>query len=270
MRKNERLDDILAILKQKKYAGVPELSQALYASQPTIRRDLTQLENAGYVIRSHGGVILRDERVDTPVAFRSSTQTQQKMQISRIAAGLIREGQTVFLDASTTASFMTEAIRSTDELTVVTNSLRVAEKLADAAPKVWCTGGQLLRTSLAFVGNQSIRCVSDFCIDIAFFSSSALGTDGIIKDYSSEETEIRRVVLQSAAKKVFLCDSSKFGRTSPFRVCGIGEVDCIITDAPIPPEIRFSNLFAETDCKDGYLYSRSTSVLQRETEPQNP
>lgn len=270
MSKTERLHDILDFLKKKKYAGVQELSHALYASQPTIRRDLTQLENAGYVIRSHGGVILRDERVDTPVAFRSSTQTQQKMQISRIAADLIREGQTVFLDASTTASFMTEAIKKTDRLTVVTNSLRVAEKLADAAPTVWCTGGQLLRTSLAFVGHQSIRCVSDFCIDLAFFSSSALGTDGIIKDYSSEETEIRRVVLRSAAAKVFLCDSSKFGRISPFRVCGLDDIDCIITDAPIPPEIRFSSLFTEKDCGGGYLYFRSAAVPKQKTDRQEP
>lgn len=256
MHKTERQDEILAILKKNKYASVQDLGTALYASQPTIRRDLASLEAAGYVMRSHGGVILRDERIDTPVAFRSSTKTHQKMLISHAAASLIGDSRTVFIDASTTASYIAGDIRSSEKLMVVTNSLRVAEELADGAPEVWCTGGRLLRTSLAFVGNQSIRCVSDFCVDIAFFSSSALGSDGVIQDYSPEETEIRRTVLRSAAKKVFLCDSSKFGQTSPFRVCAITEVDCIITDAPLPPDIRTSDAFTLAEKDGAYLYRR--------------
>ena len=256
MHKSERQDEILAILKKNKYASVQDLGVALYASQPTIRRDLASLEAAGYVMRSHGGVILRDERIDTPVAFRSSTKTHQKMQISHAAANLIGDSRTIFIDASTTASYIAGDIQTSEKLMVVTNSLRVAEELADGAPEVWCTGGRLLRTSLAFVGNQSIRCVSDFCVDIAFFSSSALGADGVIQDYSPEETEIRRTVLRSAAKKVFLCDSSKFGQTSPFRVCAITEVDCVITDAPLPEEIGATTAFTRTETNGVYLYQR--------------
>lgn len=262
MHKTERQDEILAILKKNKYASVQDLGAALYASQPTIRRDLASLEAAGYVMRSHGGVILRDERIDTPVAFRSSTKTHQKMLISHTAASLIGDSRTIFIDASTTASYIAGGIRSCEKLMVVTNSLRVAEELADGAPEVWCTGGRLLRTSLAFVGNQSIRCASDFCVDIAFFSSSALGTDGVIQDYSPEETEIRRTVLRSAAKKVFLCDSSKFGQTSPFRVCAITEVDCIITDTPLPPDIRTQDAFTLTEKDGACLYRRG-----RRSEP---
>lgn len=256
MHKSERQDEILAILKKNKYASVQDLGAALYASQPTIRRDLASLEAAGYVMRSHGGVILRDERIDTPVAFRSSTKTHQKMQISHAAATLIGDSRTIFIDASTTASYIAGDIQTSEKLMVVTNSLRVAEELADGAPEVWCTGGRLLRTSLAFVGNQSIRCVSDFCVDIAFFSSSALGADGVIQDYSPEETEIRRTVLRSAAKKVFLCDSSKFGQTSPFRVCAITEVDCVITDAPLPEGIGATSAFTRTETNGVYLYQR--------------
>ena len=192
MHKSERQDEILAILKKNKYASVQDLGAALYASQPTIRRDLASLEAAGYVMRSHGGVILRDERIDTPVAFRSSTKTHQKMQISHAAANLIGDSRTIFIDASTTASYIAGDIQTSEKLMVVTNSLRVAEELADGAPEVWCTGGRLLRTSLAFVGNQSIRCVSDFCVDIAFFSSSALGADGVIN--GKEQNAVQAVL----------------------------------------------------------------------------
>lgn len=124
MRKNERQDEILAILKKNKYAGVQDLSAALYASQPTIRRDLASLEAAGYVMRSHGGVILRDERIDTPVAFRSSTKAHQKMQISHAVTSLIGDSRTIFIDASTTASYLAGEIQSFEKLMVVTNSLR--------------------------------------------------------------------------------------------------------------------------------------------------
>ena len=133
MHKTERQDEILAILKKNKYASVQDLGTALYASQPTIRRDLASLEAAGYVMRSHGGVILRDERIDTPVAFRSSTKTHQKMLISHAAASLIGDSRTIFIDASTTASYIAGDIRSCEKLMVVTNSLRVAEELAAPA-----------------------------------------------------------------------------------------------------------------------------------------
>ena len=181
------------------------------------------------------------------------------MQISHAVTSLIGDSRTIFIDASTTASYLAGEIQSFEKLMVVTNSLRVAEELADGAPEVWCAGGRLLRTSLAFVGSQSIRSVSDFCVDIAFFSSSALGANGVIQDYSPEETEIRRTVLRSAAKKVFLCNSSKFGQTSPFRVCAITEVDCIITDAPLPPDIETVSAFSRTETKGAYLYHRNGS-----------
>lgn len=257
MHKSERQNEILEILEKNKFVTVKDLGDALYASQPTIRRDLSYLEEAGYVVRSHGGVVLRDKQLDTPVAFRSSTQTRQKMLISRMAAELIEGNRTVFIDASTTASYLATCIREAEGLTVVTNSLRVAEILADSASEVWCTGGRLLRSSLAFVGKQALDCVSDFCADIAFFSSSALGEDGVIKDYSPEETEIRKTVLQSCGKKVFLCDSSKFGQRSPFRVCSLNEVDTVITDSPFPSGMKNTEGFTMTEKNEVCIYLRT-------------
>ena len=135
MHKSERQDEILAILKKNKYASVQDLGAALYASQPTIRRDLASLEAAGYVMRSHGGVILRDERIDTPVAFRSSTKTHQKMQISHAAASLIGDSRTIFIDASTTASYIAGDIQTSEKLMVVTNSLTWRRNWRTARPR---------------------------------------------------------------------------------------------------------------------------------------
>lgn len=258
MLKNERHNQILQILEKNRYAGVQELSTALFASPPTIRRDLTFLENNGYVIRSHGGVMLRDEQTDTPVAFRSSTMTRQKMRISRTAAELIAgDHPTVFIDASTTASYIATSIARSGNVTVVTNGLRVCEALADSEVAVYATGGKLLQRSLAFVGQPAIDYIDRFNLDIIFFSSSALGLDGVIQDYSLEETELRREVLKSNAKKVFLCDSTKFGRSNTFRVCRLTDVDAIITDAPLPDSIEATSHFSLQEKEDSYLYTKT-------------
>lgn len=208
------------------------------------------------MVRSHGGVILRDKQSNTPVAFRSSTQTHQKMRIGKAAAELIGSARTLFIDASTTASCLANCIKDREGLTIVTNSLRVADLLAESPSEVWCTGGKLLRYSLAFLGKQALDNVSNFCVDIAFFSSSALGVDGVIQDYSPDETEIRKAVLQTCTRKIFLCDSSKFGQHSPFRVCNLTDVDTIVTDTSLPQELQNLDRFSLLEQNDVCIYTK--------------
>lgn len=79
----------------------------------------------------------------------------------------------------------------------------------------------------------------------------------MIKDYSPEETEIRKTVLQSCGKKVFLCDSSKFGQCSPFRVCSLNEVDTVITDSPFPFGMKNTEVFTMTKKNEVCIYLRT-------------
>jgi len=237
MLKNKRHLEILDILKREGFAEVRDLGERLYASQPTIRRDLDQLERQGYVRRSHGGAMLADDSINTPVSFRRGTKAREKTQICRLAATLIKSGSLIFVDASTTATHLAQVINKNDNITVVTNGYPICHELSENNIKVLSTGGRLLKNSMAFVGSGAEDSVKKYNADILFFSSSSLDEDGMISDYSEEENTLRIAMYSGARKSVFLCDSTKFNKSSAFRAFSLSDVDYIVTDAPLSEEL---------------------------------
>lgn len=234
MLKNKRHFEILEILKRESFAEVRTLGERLYASQPTIRRDLDFLEKQGYVKRSHGGAMLADDKINTPVSFRKSTKAREKAQICKVAAGLIGSGSLIFTDASTTASHLADYLQKKDNVTVVSNGYPICRALAENDIKVFSTGGRLLKESMAFVGTQAEDAVRKFNAEWLFFSSSSIDENGIISDYSEEETALRVAMHKGARRSVFLFDSSKFGKSSAFRAFSLSDIDYIVTDASLP------------------------------------
>ncbi len=237
MYKNQRHQEILTILKEEGFASVTDLSHRLYASLPTVRRDLDFLQKEGLIHRSHGGAIAADEKRKAPVSFRSGTRTQQKAKICRLAAELIQPGNLIFTDASTTVTHLVDFMREEDDLTVVTNGYPLCQFLSEKNIRTFSTGGRLLKNSMAFVGKSAEETTNRFNADLFFFSSSSLDEDGMISDYSEEETALRQVMRQRSRQAVFLCDAEKLGNQSAHRAFSLTEIDHIITDAPLPEKI---------------------------------
>ena len=237
MLKNERHFQILEILKNESFAEVRDLGERLYASQPTIRRDLDYLEKQGYIRRSHGGAMLADDRINTPVSFRKGKKAREKARICKLAATLISPGSLIFADASTTAAHLADELHERDNVTVVTNGYFLCGALTENNIRVFSTGGRLLKSSMAFVGNQAEETVRRFNADWLFFSSSSLDENGTISDYSEEETALRVTMRSRAKSSVFLCDSTKFGKSSAFRVFSLSDTDYVITDAPLSQKL---------------------------------
>lgn len=237
MLKNQRHDEILKILKDEHFASVRSLGDKVHASQPTIRRDLDFLEKQGFVHRSHGGVMLADGRTNVPVPFRKATRLKEKSNICRLASRLIESGQTLFIDASTTAFCLSDYLKNDDDLTVITNGISLCRTLSENKLRVFSTGGRLVRESEAFVGRLAEDAATNFYADLMFFSSSALDDGGVISDYSEEETNLRRVMKGSSRKTVFLCDSGKFNTRSAFKVFELGDVDYFVTNETISEDI---------------------------------
>lgn len=255
--KNARQRNILAILQKESFLSVRELSMRLFASQPTIRRDLDFLEKNGYVRRSHGGVTAADGRVNTPVPFRRGIMTKEKTAICELAATLLQPEQLIFIDASTTAFFLSHFLRREQKITVVTNGITLCRTLSEKQVQVFSTGGRPIRESEAFVGNLAERAVGTFFADWMFFSSSSLDQGGVISDYSEEETSLRLAMRQRAEKIVFLCDSKKFASRSAFEVLTLCEVDYFITDQPIPQDLaQKCGLTIAVQEKDALMYQR--------------
>ncbi len=238
MIKNERQKQILEILRQESFVNVTELSRRLFASCPTIRRDLSYLEDRGYVRRNHGGAMIDEDKLHhNPVNFRRGTKTHEKMNICRLAATLVPTDSLIFIDDSTTAYHLADFLGGIENVTVVTNGLSICQRLSINNIKTISTGGRLIKKTEAFVGHFAEQTVLAFNADVMFFSAAALGHDGSISDYSEEEMSLRIAMKARSKKTVFLCDSDKIGMVSEFRCFSLLEIDYMVTDRPLSEEL---------------------------------
>ncbi len=237
MIKEERLLKICEILEKERFATVEKLSEMLYFSRPTIRRDLALLEKEGRIKRSHGGAMIRtDADTDTPIGYRHGKKHNEKLKMCREAVKLVKPNNVIFIDGSTTAQSIAHYLPENMSLTVVTNSIAVSDILSKKSIRTYCTGGRLIPESRAFAGSMAENFIRGFSADIMFFSSSALANDGKICDWSEAETSLRRVMLENSRMKVFMCDETKFGKQSVFVLGTLSEVDIIITDKALPDD----------------------------------
>lgn len=235
MLKVERQQKILQLLRDTGYVTVDQLSRLLYVSEPTIRRDLSELNRQHFIVRSHGGAMIRSEHnAEIPIDFRNDFQTKAKAALAKAAVALIQEGDVIFVDASTTALHILEYIKNRNDITVITNSIQAAQYLRNTGLTVYSTGGKMLDNSLAYGGSIAEEILERFNIDIMFFSAYGILEDGRIQDYSEPETSLRIKAMSIARKSAFLFDKSKLGKKSLFNVANISSVDFLVTDAEIP------------------------------------
>lgn len=231
MIKHERQAQILQVLREKHYCTVSYLASTLYVSNITIRRDLDQMERNGLVQRCHGGVMLPEhQNREVPFAVRDKENSTAKDVIARKAVKLIHDGDTVFLDASSTVSHLLDHIDADRNLTIITNSIYNLEKLRGKGIRCYLTGGALLENSHALVGKLAEETINSLYADICFFSSQGISEDGIVTDFSEDETRLRRLMIANAGKSVFLYDHSKIGKRFLFKVCEAEQLYSTITD----------------------------------------
>ncbi len=231
MLKKQRQESILSTLTKKQFCSVSQLSQQLYVAPITIRRDLEEMEAAGLLKRCHGGASIIDfANREVPFDLRSRENASAKALVAKKAVERINHGDTVFLDASTTVSHMADYISAEQELTIITNSIRVLEKLKGKGIRCYLTGGMLLENSYALVGRIAEDTVSSLFADICFFSSQGITEDGLITDFSEDETRLRKCMIANAKQSVFLYDHSKLGKRFLFKVCNSNDISSVITD----------------------------------------
>lgn len=227
----ERHEAILKLVTERKSISVKKLSELLFVSQPTVRRDLTVLEKQGRVLRTHGGVVLRkvaDNEV--PLLYRAEQNNISKKIIAEKAAKLIHSGDVIFLDASSTVAYLIPHLEKLKDIIVVTNSPKTSISLGEKNIKNYCTGGLLLLHSVAYVGNDAEKFISNINADIFFFSCRGITEDGVITDSSVEEAAIKKAMLKNSAKSYFLCDSSKIGQKYMYNVSDAKLLTGVITD----------------------------------------
>lgn len=244
---NERLQEIMNIVRKQGFSTVKYLSNALHISPSSIRRDLTFLEQRGLVSRSYGGVELC-EFVSKNISFSLRTQEKlnEKKRITAEAAKLVKDGYVVFTDASSTCFLLLKELLSARDITVITNSVDGLALVSDYNIKVISTGGIISSENRsALVGSWTEKFFMNSYADIAFFSTQAIDENGSIYDCSLAEIAAREQMLAHSKQKVYLAEGSKICQKSSFIQCTLSDVDTVISDIDLS-DIYKKN-FSDTD-----------------------
>ncbi|MDO5551927.1 MAG: DeoR/GlpR family DNA-binding transcription regulator [Lachnospiraceae bacterium] len=236
MSKNQREKEILEILKIKHYATVEYLAEKLFISPSSIRRDLSSLEDKGYVRRSYGGAeLVSQPTFMAPFSIRKQENRREKMAIVRNAASLILPDSSIFIDSSATALHFASVLNAEQNITVYTNNMQLAYLLASRHVKVYAAGGLVSDYNhVVTTGSYTCRMLEGIYVDQMFFTSTALGENGQIMDVSEEETAVRSFMLERAQERIFLCSKERFGKLSYHVVTSLDSVEYVVSDEKLP------------------------------------
>lgn len=240
MRPRDRQSRILDIVHAQGKAAVDELAARFDASVETIRRDLTSLARNGKVEKVHGGAIT-PRTGEGPFAQRIQEHSLAKRHIARKARELVSPGDTIFIDTGSTTLIVAEELIGIDNLTIVTNSTAIARVIAagNKTARLYLLGGNYNEDNRQTYGIMAVEQLEHFHGNLVILTVGAVEANTGIMDYSFDEAQIARAMLQRAERKVVVADSSKFDHTAPFVVAKFGEVDILVCEqAPTGPLSR--------------------------------
>ena len=238
----ERRKQILAQLYDRKHLTVKELAASMDVSGATVRRDLKALADDDELVLVHGGATLNRKR-DFSFRAKQLRAVDEKRVIGRLAASLVRDGDQVFLDSGTTCSEMVPSLKKLNDVTVLTNSARLALELDAPGLSVFLIGGQYRPERMDTVGPMAMRALDQVRGYAAF-----IGADGLSMDFGPsasdvDSADLHRTVVANAREAVLLVDGSKFGGASLFQIFDWSRITKVVTDCE--PEDLWKRFFEE-------------------------
>lgn len=235
----ERHHRIIEIVNAKGYESVTNLCKDLKVSAVTIRKDLKLLEKNNKLFRTHGGAGNTNPfTTDRSVNEKEGLQIDEKKSIAQKAAAYIESNDSIIIASGTTMLALAREITSKQKLTVITSALQVASELVKRPDvDILQLGGLIRKSSSSVVGSYAEVILKDFYCTKLF-----LGVDGIDFEFgvttsNSMEAQLNKTMIQVVQKVIVLADHTKFGKRGFSRICGLDEIDEIITDKKIPESI---------------------------------
>ena len=228
----QRRQQILTTLGKAGQLSVAELSTTFDVSEVTIRHDLQALSEQGLLLRTRGGATSTNTLPELSFDLRQQQYAAQKARIGQAAADLVHYGDTIFLDASTTAQMIIPHIKQLSELTVITNSLRVAFNLLDA-PQIHVNlpGGSLRRTSISLIGQVQGTSIDEINIQLGFFGAHGVTVEEGMTDVNLNEVAMKRAMVERCRRVVGVLDSRKWSKVAAYTFAGVEHIDTLITDS---------------------------------------
>ena len=239
----ERHEQIIQLMVQQQNVTVSELSERFEVSPVTIRSDLNLLAEKGKVVRTHGGARLGDERTrqEYSINIRQRIQAVEKQWIGKLAASLVQSGESILLDASTTAIAVGQALKQRTDLynvTVITTGIWTAlEMLGASHLEVVLTGGRVRSSTGSIAGLVANDVLSRFHFHKAFLGAWGISLQGGLMDSPLIEVEIKQTVIPRCQEVIAVVDGSKFGRTSLATIVPVSDISRIVTDDGVPSQL---------------------------------
>lgn len=233
------MNHVLELLETRDAVTVTELAHRFAVSEVTIRNDLGQLAGQGLVARIRGGARAL-QRGQSEVAFdvRLRVQDEAKRAIARAAAAMVGDGEAIALDSSTTAYYIALELREKQELVVVTNGLRVASALADAAGvSVIVPGGMLRLAAMSLVGDFASAVLRTTSIGKGFFGARGVNLDRGLMDLNPEEVRIKREMAEVCERVIGVFDHTKWRKKALLSFVPTQRIGAIVTDAGAPADL---------------------------------
>lgn len=246
----ERRNKIEQIINKNKSVLVVELAKQFEVTTETIRGDLEKLEKQGILVRTYGGATLVDtSEIELAITERDMVNFEGKQNIARYASELIKDGETIFLDSSTSSWHLARYIKEKKGITVITNAEKIVNELSGCEHVyVVCVGGELTSKNMSYVGRVAEKTIKEnYYANRCFFSCRGVTLGRGLVDSNEGEAEIKKAMLSCSESAIFLCDKNKIGKIGVPRISDLNGIDYFITDAELTDEWRQE--LAEKDVK---------------------
>ena len=232
MKPRDRQHRILEIVGRDGEAGTEALAKRFSVSVETIRRDLSDLASTGALHKVRGGARRIKLAVEGSFEERRFEHADAKAAIARTLAAIVENGDTLFLDTGTTTLACAEALARHERLTVITNSLAIAQRMASAGGRhrVHVVGGLVHGANSETVGPMAIEQIGLFRADHAVVGVAALDALGGAMDADFDEAQVARAMIGHARNVIVLANGAKFDRRAAYRVCRLDEIDVLVSE----------------------------------------
>lgn len=238
---SNRQREILMLLRAEERVEVEDLARRFRVTSQTVRNDLRDLAEKGLLRRTHGGARRIEAVANREYAERRRLHAREKAVIGELAASLIPDDCSLALNIGTTTEMVARALGDRRGLMVLSNNINIITMMMGGPVReLALAGGTVRQSDGAIVGEEAVAFISRYKVDYAVIGASALDPDGAVLDFDAREVAVARAILSNARTRILVCDSSKFQHTAPVRICGIGDLDYFVTDAP--PPLAFAEL----------------------------
>jgi DeoR/GlpR family transcriptional regulator of sugar metabolism len=233
-----RRREILKLVDQTGQISVRELSRQYNVSEVTIRSDLEILAEKQLIERTHGGAMALNRDVALLISHRRSQQVEEKERIGAYCASLVENGDSIFLDISTTALALSYHLKDHQNLTVVTNSFTTAQELVEAeGVNVLMPGGNLRKETLSITGMEGLKWLQGYHFTKGFFGAHGITVEDGLTDVSLYEAEVKKQMVKQCKQVIGIFDATKWGRVGFASFATLNEVDFIVTDTAANAEL---------------------------------